>query len=274
MDNWFTCLSPKVLKGQNPTQLHLAQITDCHLFADHCLFDGVDSGEYLVRTLAYLSEIKLDCVLLTGDITQDHSDASFTKFAQLYRHHLPNTPLFWVAGNHDEFEQITEQLSGWPFFADKHLSFGQWQILLINSKGPTPSGYINKQHFTDLRRRLNALSDDQSVLCFCHHHPLPVYGYIDKHGLDNGQQLIDLLIEYPQVKALAYGHVHQFRFEPISRQNQLEDLKLYATGATSIQFKVGSKMKASEDLGPACRLFCLPQNGQLSTEEVYVNQRK
>lgn len=277
MKTWFTQSAPRPLTAQNQQQLRLAQITDCHLFADDSLFDGINSTEYLCQTLSFLADKYLDCVMLTGDITQDHTDESFAKFAKLYRHYMPNTPLYWVAGNHDEYEQIARQLTGWPFFADKHLVFDKWQIVLIDSKGPTPSGYISESHFTQIGQRLNALADDEQVLCFCHHHPLPVYGYIDKHGLDNGQQLIDLLIKYPQIKALAYGHVHQFRYQPIHRPGQLDDLQLYATGATSIQFKVNSKVKASEDLGPACRLFCLPacflsnghsNNGQLSTEEI------
>lgn len=290
MDNWFTSAAPRVLtratKQQNDSRdgpFKLAQITDCHLFADERLFDGIDSSEYLCRTLIFLATQNLDGVMLTGDVTQDHSDASFAKFATIYRQYLPDTPLYWVAGNHDEYEQIARALDGWPFFADKHLSVGQWQILLIDSKGPTPSGYVSEQHFTDLQKRLDDLSDNQQVLCFCHHHPLPVYSYIDKHGLDNGQQLVDVLLQYPQVKALAYGHVHQFRYQSVycgyghknkadSRKGQLNSLALYATGATSIQFTVNSKVKASEDLGPACRLFCLPQQGPLSTEEIYIDR--
>ena len=268
---WFG--APRHLTPANNQQiLQLAQITDCHLFGDDSLFDevGVDSLAYLQRTLAFLATQSLDGVIFSGDLTQDHTDASFLRFAKCYRQHLPDVPLYWLPGNHDEMAQLEMALTGAPFEGAKHLIFANWQVLLLNSKGPTPSGLISEQHFTELTQVLNRLEPHHRVLCFCHHHPLPVNAYIDKHGLTNGAKLVAQLLDFPQVKALAYGHVHQFRHDKIERKGHFDGLSLYATAATSVQFTAGALQKTNENLGPACRLFTLEANGGLTSDEIYL----
>lgn len=265
--SWF---EPTQLLANQGQQLRVAQITDCHLFANEGLIHGVDSYEYLSKMLAFLAEQSLDLVIFTGDMTQDHSDDSFYRFADCYRRYLPHLPCYWLPGNHDELEQLAKALHRSPFYPHKHLVFADWHLLLLNSKSTVPSGEISPQHFAELEVILSSLMDHHQVFCFCHHHPLAVGAYIDRHGLVNGKSLVKKLLTYPQVKGLAHGHIHQFHQQSIVRSPTMDPLNLYGTAATSIQFPPHLDRKETVDLGPAYRLLVLNAEGSFHTKEIFL----
>ena len=86
-------------------QLRFAHITDCHLFSqlDECYF-GVNCCDSLRLVLADLAQHTLDFVVFGGDLTQDHSFASYQLFAQLVQEARLPCPVLWLPGNHDELE--------------------------------------------------------------------------------------------------------------------------------------------------------------------------
>jgi len=86
----------------NSGQLRLAHITDCHLFADpQGEYFGVNTAEHFSCVLAHMAEQSLDAVIFGGDLTQDHSMASYRLFAQLIADSALTCQVFWVPGNHD-----------------------------------------------------------------------------------------------------------------------------------------------------------------------------
>jgi Icc protein len=262
---WFTVRTDIPQLKAKP--LKIAQITDCHLLINGGTYEGVDTKARLQSVMVKLTEQDWDCVVVTGDVTQDHTPGSYEILADYCRSYLKDTIVAWLPGNHDEIDCLNRHCSKPPFTRAKHLKLGHWHVLMLNTKGPTPSGKVSAEHFDEITQLLNSIKPDEPVLVFCHHHLLPVNGYIDKHITSNGESLLNLLKAYEQVKCIAHGHVHQQRHTLLARA--YDDIHLFATPATSVQFAVNSMVRGNDDnLGPAFRYFELGAGAQVLSDVV------
>lgn len=251
----------------NTTQLRLAHITDCHLFADpQGEYFRVNTAEHFSRALAHMAEQSLDAVIFGGDLTQDHSFESYLLFAQLIADSALTCPVFWVPGNHDDISAM-QRISGGQIHSEKRIQTAGFELLLINSKGPTPAGWVSEPHLNELTDLL-AESARPSV-AFCHHNPLPINGYLDKHMLENGPQLLNILQNSGQVRHLFHGHVHndyQFKFRNID---------VIATPASSVQFTKNTAHWQQQNLGASYRLLTIarPINAMsVDSELIWLNE--
>ena len=245
------------------SSLRLAHITDCHLFADtKGEYFGVNTAHYFSQVLAALSEAQLDAVIFGGDLTQDHTPQSYSVFASLIAESNLSCPVFWVPGNHDDLTEL-ERISEGQISAVKYLSTSHLDILLLNSKGPTPAGWCADMHLNELEHTLG--QSNNPSLVFCHHHPVPIQGYLDKHMLENGPQLLNRLLDIDSVVALVHGHVHN------DYHMAFRGLDIFATPATSIQFAKQTNAWQQHDLGPAWRLIEV-ENDKITTEVIWLNE--
>jgi 3',5'-cyclic-AMP phosphodiesterase len=248
------------------TLLRIAHVTDCHLFADkQGEYFGVNSAAHLALALDHMAQQQVDAVVFGGDLTQDHSVASYQLFAQLVHNSRLTCPLFWLPGNHDEIALLV-QMSGGQISTAKRLIAKGVEILLLNSKGPTPAGWISAEHLTEISSCLTQSANTQ--LLFCHHNPLPINGYLDKHMLENGPQLLNTLVNNGQVAALFHGHVHN------DYQQRFRTLDIYATPASSVQFTKYSEHWQQQNRGPAYRMLTLNTASatlQIKTDVVWLN---
>ncbi|CAH9053594.1 3',5'-cyclic adenosine monophosphate phosphodiesterase CpdA [Pseudoalteromonas holothuriae] len=244
------------------SHLKLAHITDSHLFAHRKgLYFDVNTADNLRAVLSQLALQQLDAVVFGGDLTQDHTIASYTLFATLVSESDLTCPVFWLPGNHDELDML-EHMSQGQIQTAKRLYTDAIDILLLNSKGPTPAGWCDEPHLADVIQALN--NSASKTLVFCHHHPVPIDGYLDKHMLENGPQLLNILVESECVMALIHGHVHN------EYHLRFRELDIFATPATSIQFTKGTALWQQQDLGPAWRLITI-EDDTFSTEVVWLN---
>ena len=247
------------------SQLTVAHITDCHLFKDQSgEYFGVNTAEYFARCLAAIAEHQVDCVVFGGDLTQDHSRDSYQLFAKLIADSPLLCPVFWLPGNHDELQEY-HAIAGSHILSHKRITFQGGQLLLANSKGATPAGWVKQAHLEELSKGV----DDTPSVVFCHHNPLPINGYLDKHLLENGPQLLNALVNTHHCIALFHGHVHH------DYKYAFRGLNIYATPASSIQFTKQTTQWQQEDLGPAFRLITLnfddTHSVQLTTDVVWLN---
>jgi Icc protein len=267
---WFnTTQLPVSVLPERPVRI--AQITDCHLLSENGTYHHLDTRVSLQRVIKVLAEQHWDAVMVTGDITQDHTSASYQILADFCQQYLANVPVAWLPGNHDELDCLNRWLSQPPFVGAKHLKLGRWHVLMLNSKGPTPAGVITQEHLIEIKQLLDNVTKDEPVAVFCHHHLLPVNGFIDRDILTNGESLLNLIKSYRQVKWLAHGHVHQQKQTIINRQCGGE-IQLLATPSTSVQFKPNSFAKGNDDLGPGFRWFELYDNGHFTTDVTWLEQ--
>ena len=152
---------------------------------------GVNTAEHFVKALADIAKQQPDALIFGGDLTQDHSFNSYLLFAELIHNSDVDCPVFWVPGNHDEIEQLN-LISGGQIQHAKHIVAQGIELILINSKGDTPAGWVSATHLDEIMACL--VNSSNRHIAFCHHNPLPINGYLDKHMLENGPQLLNLLV--------------------------------------------------------------------------------
>ncbi len=253
------------------TDLVIAQLSDSHLFAEQSsLHYGVNVYQNLVKVLSHIAKNKtIDAVVFTGDLTQDHSDGSYQNFIKAIAESQLSKPLYYTAGNHDEYAQLERFLVNKPFKSAKEFTRHNWHISLLNSKSSTPAGDVDKNTLQQLATHTNSA---QNQLVFMHHHPVKVGYFIDQHGLVNQQNFWQALSANTCIKAVACGHVHQgLHFSKSLANHQVE---VFTCPATSIQFDPAAKgVKAlTGKAGRAgYRLFNLSAQGQLISQLVYLD---
>ncbi|WP_236701186.1 metallophosphoesterase [Thalassomonas viridans] len=247
----------------------LAQISDCHLFADksalHC---GVNVYNNLKRILTELSRNQaLDYLVFTGDLSQDHSELSYQHFAELVQQANLKVPVYFLPGNHDDQALLDKYLTAPHFNRDKVIEHPNWQVCLVNSKGDTPAGFISEQSLGQLAHSVNR---EKSQLVFMHHHPVAVGYFIDRHGLTNASDFWQLLEQLPSVKAVACGHVH--RGLTLLPESSGYPVVVHTCPATSIQFDPDCETVSALAQGPGYRLFTLGEKAALETQVNYLEQ--
>ena len=246
------------------SSLNIVHITDSHLFGDmHGEYFSVNTAQHLKQTLSFIARLECDAVVYGGDLTQDHSADSYHLFAQLVREAGLAEKLFWLPGNHDEIALYQEVLPQYGISSAKLIENDSWQILLANSKGETPAGWVEEQHLNQLKSCIEAKK--KNAVVFYHHHLLSIEGYLDKHILENGESVLSDIATLEQVKAVFHGHVHN---EYVWRYKHLS---VFSTPATSIQFEKYTRDWQQCDLGPACRMIRLNYDGSINTQVIWLN---
>ncbi len=239
--------------------IRLIQITDCHLGprpGDTLL--GLDADESLSDVLQHLAvhEPDPDYLLATGDITGEANLAAYERFLSTLQQ-VYNQPVAWLSGNHD-LDSIMRKFPR-ERVQREFLEFDHWQVILLDSSVPGHEhGDIAGAEMQRLRDCLER--SHKHTLVFVHHQPVPVGSHwIDQYVIANASELLALLGQYPQVKGLVWGHVHQ------EFHSQYQHIPLFSTPSTCIQFKPGSYDFALDDTMPGYRWFNLHQDGRLET---------
>lgn len=239
----------------------IAQFSDCHLFADkQAKHFGADVWQNLTRVLADIAQRdSIDCVVFTGDLTQDHTEISYQHFVQAIKQEKLSIPVHYLAGNHDDRELLTKYLKGPDFDTNNTISHDFWQIQLLDSKSDTPSGLVNQQCLQALPAQMD---EHKYQLLMMHHHPINVGYYIDKHGLLEQdvfwKNIVQLNKAKMNIKAIACGHVH--RATHLTQYN----VEVYTCPATSVQF--GDTKEKLGSIMPSYRLFHLANDGAISSD--------
>ena len=269
----------------------IAQISDCHLFADvKGLHHGANVYNNLLRVLRSIRENPLiEAIVFTGDLTQDHTEASYQNFVTAIKHEKISVPVYFLAGNHDEVLLLNKFLAGVPFRSEKTINTKHWQVQLLHSKSDTPAGIVDEKN---IKRVINTLDVDKHQLLMMHHHPVNVGYFIDNHGLLNKAMFWSQIKNIPNLAAIACGHVH--RASKIVKNKHLFDVggtqvssiehslnkkivsakvaqctDVYTCPATSIQFDPEAETVKALEKGPGYRLFYLGINGTLTSDPIW-----
>lgn len=236
--------------------VRIAQLTDCHLLADPAgLYQGVQPYHSLVSVLKALDFNTLDALILTGDLTQDHTEASYQHYLTLMKA-LP-VPVFWLPGNHDRSEQLSRLFQQTPFRPEKQLMAAGWHLLLLDTTGPTPAGYFPQSRLQKLQQQLR--TNPQPSWLFAHHHPAPIGSSIDRHGWQDAEPFWQLLQYSPQVKGIAHGHCHH------AYRRLLHDKNVVGCPATSVQFQQTSDWQTLASVSQWCE-WTFSHDGSFSVD--------
>ncbi|CAH0534390.1 3',5'-cyclic adenosine monophosphate phosphodiesterase CpdA [Vibrio stylophorae] len=244
-------------------EVRLLQITDTHLFADPAgRLLGVTTAQSFTAVVEAIGERanQMDAILATGDISQDHSAASYQRFAQGIAHW--QSPCFWLPGNHDDQPNMHSQLNQHNIQPAQHVLLGEhWQMILLDSQVPgVPHGELSDAQLQHLEQCLTA-HPERFALILLHHHPLPAGSHwLDQHQLKNQQALWQVLANYPQAKTIICGHIHQ------DLDCCYQGVRIMSAPSTCIQFLPDSYDFALDTTNPGWRELTLHANGHVSTQ--------
>ncbi|SUG72170.1 cyclic 3',5'-adenosine monophosphate phosphodiesterase [Salmonella enterica subsp. enterica] len=137
----------------------------------------------------------------------------------------------------------------------------QWQILLLDSQVfGVPHGELSEFQLEWLERKL-ADAPERQTLLLLHHHPLPAgCSWLDQHSLRNAGELDSVLANFPRVKYLLCGHIHQ------ELDLDWNGRRLLASPSTCVQFKPHCANFTLDTIAPGWRTLELRANGVLETE--------
>ena len=188
--------------------VRLVQVSDCHLMAnaDDRLM-GVDTRSSFNAVMELpVMQSQPDAFLLTGDLSQDGSSSSYQYLSDAFQQQ--NSDFFFVPGNHDHKSQM---MACYPrcAVADCVSHYAEWTLIMMDSQVVgQPYGHFSPQQLEWLSQQLSEHRDRWVLLCM-HHHVLPINcQWIDKIRLQTHEPIMQLALQFPNLKAVASGHVH------------------------------------------------------------------
>ncbi len=252
------------MSGHQSSSVYLVQLSDLHLFTDaHQSLLGVVTEQTFQSVLqATLSLAPApDAIVLTGDLSQDGSAAAYKRL----KHYMNQTQIdtYWLAGNHDRWQPLSVELQGHCIFQDKQFSRGSWTVILISTllEGQE-SGHLSEDSLQFLYQSLTvAAQQQQYVLVSLHHPPFLVQSsWLDQSTLQAPERLFEILDQFPNVRLVIFGHIHQ------DFQRYRHGVAYLGCPSTCIQFKPMSHQFELERLPPAYRQLWLHNDGTFSTQ--------
>jgi len=243
----------------SPKRLRVLQVSDCHVPRDpQTPYRGVNADRNLASLLPAIRRWQPDLVLLTGDVSEDGSPASYGRVsAQLS---TAGAPVLALPGNHDDPAVMRRYFPLGPW-GGPHL-YGQrnWLLVLLDSTEPERvSGVCSEATLAQLEQCLRR-APDRHVLIALHHQPVPVGSlWIDRYALEQADAFWDVVDRFPQVRCVAWGHVHQ-DFQAVRGEAVL------LGSPSSVANSLPRRETFTLDIGgPACRWLDLEADGALET---------
>lgn len=250
------CLQPL-----EPGVVQLVQITDCHIFAtaDEKL-RGVDTrlSFEAVKKGVINNAGGLDLLLATGDLAEDGSADAYRYLAAQFDDF--DAPTFWLPGNHDDSETMTQHFVGQRISATRQILAGDWLILLLDSTiAGEVYGRVADTQLDFMAAALNQYAHKHALVCLHHQAQQSGSEWIDEKGLRDDQQLRARLALHDNVRAVLWGHVHQ------EARQTIGGVEWMSTPSSCIQFKPNSKEFALSDEAPGYRHLRLKADGSVET---------
>ena len=244
--------------------LRILQLSDLHVFSNPTAeLAGVNTQKSLQKVVDnILSKHKpFDLVLLTGDLSQDYQARSYEVIAEILAPlHLP---IYCLPGNHDDFALMQQVYPLHTVSYHQHILLRDWQIIMLNSAQPKHvEGYLVERELAALRDCLQTHPDHFALIAL-HHQPVPVgSAWIDRVGLTNSKAFWDVLSNFPHVRLVVFGHVHQ------AFQQEVQRIRCCSAPSTSIQFYPASNDFRLQGLAQGFRWYELNADGTFDTAVV------
>lgn len=254
------------IEHANNAPIDVIQITDTHLGqTSGTKLLGIDTDESLDCVLAQLKVRHTPSLFLcTGDLSNDGSSDAYQRFqTKMSQFDSPNV---WLPGNHDERRRMASFLGDDPLELSRTIEVGNWLIIMLDSAvlGQV-GGDLSENEMVFLRQQLDQASqsgsaDNRHILVCLHHHLISMNcAWLDEQLVANAEEVLALLSQYPQVKVVLSGHVHQ------DFQAQHNHFTFISTPSTCIQFAPNSDEFKLDLKNPGYRVFKLYPDGRFDT---------
>ncbi|HHZ88201.1 MAG TPA: 3',5'-cyclic-AMP phosphodiesterase [Chromatiaceae bacterium] len=241
--------------------LKILQITDCHQFADaDTTLHGCNTRSSFesVMILAQEQHWPPDCILATGDLSHDGSEASYRYLLDHFER--LGIPTFCLPGNHDEGTMLDAILHGDVVASHSAVDLGEWRILMLDSSiVGSEGGHLGKAALDMVTRSLSS-SQGRHVLICLHHNLVPTCtDWLDTMTVDNADALFAITRGHSNVKAILWGHIHQ-KFEATK-----DGVALLGSPSTCFQFLPNSAEFQLDTRPPGYRWLLLHTDGHIDT---------
>ncbi|MFM1895348.1 MAG: hypothetical protein RLZZ385_422 [Pseudomonadota bacterium] len=251
--------------------IQILQITDTHLY-------GVREGTLLklnthdslamVLDTVEKNEPHIDLILATGDIAQDGSEAAYRHFIH-YMERL-KAPFRWIPGNHDipaVMESVARSSETAQDAGRKIEQIGNWIIIMLDSSRlGHVHGFLDRSEMSFLQTTLSEMQANNTAehcLVCLHHNPIPgSAGWMKDIGLRNDREFLELVSKFDRVRGVVYGHIHQ------ELDFMFNNIRLFCTPSTCIQFKPEVIDFALDNLNPGYRRLQLHADGSIESEVI------
>jgi 3',5'-cyclic AMP phosphodiesterase CpdA len=207
--------------------LRILHLSDTHFAGDGGRHYGVvDTAEHLRRALSHVSHLTFDLVVVSGDVSEDGSEASYRQIRDAV------TPwtlargarMVFAMGNHDQRDAFRAVLGEGQPDADELPLPGidldrpvaslveqdGWRVVVLDSSVPgTGYGTLEPEQLSFLREAI-AEPSAHGTIVVVHHPPLRAQtDLLDALALDthDGQELLDI-VRGTDVRVILSGHYH------------------------------------------------------------------
>ena len=247
---------------------NLIQLTDTHLFDDPAgSLYGVNTRQSLQSVLDDIQTrvLALDAVLVTGDCVHDEGESAYRSLGQMLS--VLKVPVHYLPGNHDNAAVLQSVLHNAPINGLHHFILQSWLVVLLDSAVP---GKVEGEVSSSTLQRLEAVLQqhaDKPILVAVHHHAVNVGSqWMDQIGITNGDDLLQLLNQFNNVRLLINGHIHQ----PLDAL--IGQVRVLGTPSTCFQFEAGKQQASVGEAPPAYRYLQLHANGGFDTQLFFPGQ--
>lgn len=229
--------------------IRLLHITDTHILANtDATLLGVNTAHYFqeIIKLAF-SLYRFDIVLMTGDLAQDPCEASYQFIHDTLAPY--NVQGICLPGNHDDYP-LMQQVFKNNIHCRKQVLLGDWQIISLNSQIIDKNGgFLADEELAFLEQCLMDKPNHYALIAMHHHCLASQSSWMDTMIIQNHAQLLAILAEHSQAKAVVHGHIHQ------QAEKTVGQLQILATPSTCFQFKPGSSKFELDDQNPGFRVL-------------------
>ena len=246
--------------------LKILQLSDSHISAVHGAdYRGQNADRNLEMLLPAMHAWNPDLVLLSGDISEDASPASYGRVAS--RLATLAAPVLALPGNHDLPEEMQRHFPQGPWCGPFVHQAGAWSLVLMDSTAPgCISGSFNQNDLAGLDKLLRE-SSAEFILVALHHQPVPVNApWIDRYGLENPARFFESVDRDERVGCIAWGHIHH-DFRAI--RNGVALLGAPSAAANSLP---ATQRFTLDPGGPGCRWLELGLDGTVKTGVLWPDQ--
>lgn len=244
------------------TTLSILQISDLHILPEsHNTLLGVNTEYYFnaVLDLAFKNHDPFDLILVTGDMAQDPCLESYQRI--LERLNKTNIPCLCLPGNHDDLSLMQQVFNSVQVNCQKQLLLNNWQIINLNSQIIGDSGgYLDTNELSFLKDCLTQQPKQLAIIAV-HHHCIPTQSaWLDTMIIKNNTELLDIATQFPQLKLIVSGHIHQ------EMDLTIGNFRVLGTPSTCFQFTPLSQTFDIDHQMPGYRLIKLQDDGSIKTE--------
>jgi 3',5'-cyclic-AMP phosphodiesterase len=208
-----------------------------------------------------------DLIDRTRVLTPEDYEPSYRLLAEILAG-LP-CPVRWLVGNHDDrvaFNRVLRREAPAPDAAN-YYSFdhqGHHFVALDSQEPGQHGGVVDAAQLMWLREDLKH-HRDQPTMAFVHHHPWRLgLQWIDTMVLRNGEELLGVLREHPDLRWVICGHVH------LDQTIQRGGLTMLTTPSTCLQLSKVSQAGKMLPGPPGFRIVDVAGD-QLSTRVVHLH---